>query len=355
MMTLFQKHKTSTAYAKIGIMGFAGAGKTYTATQIAIGAHKLLVDAKLAEQDTPVNFLDTETGSDWVAEQFGEAGIELHSAKTRSFADLLTAVRESRHILLIDSITHFWKELCSSYKTRRRKKFMAFADWANVKDMWYEFSDWFVNSPCHVIMCGRAGYVYDMFQDEDKQWQVRTSGVKMQTEKETGYEPSLLVRMDLRQVDTDSAIGYQFRHTAVVLKDRADVLDGKTCDDPGFSFFLPHFHKIGLGIKHMGVDTTRTSESIIEEPDSNGNLSSGRREALCDDIQATLVKHYPGQTKDEKQTKILLLEKHFGRPGWTGVTQLGENELKEGLGTLLAELEPESSPATTDQQAAEVF
>ncbi len=354
-MGLFQKHKNTTAYAKVGLMGFAGAGKTYTATTIAIGLHKLLVEGGHAKPNKPVDFLDTETGSDWVKPRFEQAGINLRVAKTRAFVDLLTACRECRHILIIDSITHVWRELCESWRRRRRKKDLSFADWTQLKDRWGEFTDWFVNSPCHIIMCGRAGFEYDMYQDSDNRWQVRKSGIKMNTEKESGHEPSLLVRMDRRQIETDTAAGYQMTHTAVVLKDRADMLTGRYEDDPRFSFFAPHFSAINLGGKHLGVDTSRTSDDSIEPPDNEGRYRRDRCEALLDDIQATMVKHFPGQTKDEKQQKVQLLEKFFGHPGWTAVTQLSEDELREGFGRLRAELEPESFQPTTEQQLEEMW
>ena len=35
-MALFRKAEVTSAYLKMGIMGFAGSGKTYTATQTAI-------------------------------------------------------------------------------------------------------------------------------------------------------------------------------------------------------------------------------------------------------------------------------------------------------------------------------
>lgn len=354
-MGLFKAHETTTSFAKVGLMGFAGSGKSYTATEIAIGLHKMTVDAGIAKADDPINWIDTETGSDWLADRFRAEGINFQSAKTRAFTDLLTSVRESQHILIIDSITHFWRELCESWAKRKKKKRLSFGDWVGVKERWGEFTDAFVNSPCNIIMCGRAGYEYDMFKDSDDEWQIKKSGIKMSTEKETGFEPSLLVRMDRRQIETDTTAGYQLSHTAVVLKDRSTVLDGKVCDNPTFEFFRPHFEVINLGGKHLGVDLTRTSESSIEAPDADGKYLKDRCEAILDDIQGTIVKHFPGQTKEDKKSKIELMEKHFGHPGWTAITHLGENELREGLATLRQELEPGTVEETVTQQAQEVF
>ena len=46
------------------------------------------------------------------------AGIELFTAKTRAFRDLLEAVPEAEangSVLLVDSLTHFWVELTDAY------------------------------------------------------------------------------------------------------------------------------------------------------------------------------------------------------------------------------------------------
>ena len=65
-MALFQRATNTQAFLKAGIMGFAGDGKTYTASELAIGLVLLMRQRGIAAGDRPVMFLDTETGSDWV-------------------------------------------------------------------------------------------------------------------------------------------------------------------------------------------------------------------------------------------------------------------------------------------------
>src|SRR5262249_17151189 len=111
-MALFTKAEVTSSYLKMGMMGFAGSGKTYTATSVAIGLHKL------AKSTKPIFFLDTETGSDWIKPRIEAAGIELFTAKTRAFKDLLDAIPEAEtnaSLLLVDSLTHFWVELTDAY------------------------------------------------------------------------------------------------------------------------------------------------------------------------------------------------------------------------------------------------
>src|SRR5258706_5031759 len=115
---LFAKAENTSSFLKMGIMGFAGSGKTYTATSIAIGLHKLAGVRK------PIFFLDTETGSDWVKPRVEAASVELFTAKTRAFRDLLEAVPDaeaSASLLLVDSLTHFWVELTDAYMKKKNR------------------------------------------------------------------------------------------------------------------------------------------------------------------------------------------------------------------------------------------
>src|SRR5687768_3952639 len=121
-MGMFKKATNEQAYLKCGVMGFAGAGKTFTATQIAIGLVRYARDLKIAGADKPVMFLDTETGSDWVRHLFEDNHIELQVAKTRAFTDMLAAVDEAEEhgfLMMIDSVSHFWRDLTDSYARRK--------------------------------------------------------------------------------------------------------------------------------------------------------------------------------------------------------------------------------------------
>src|SRR5262249_44004826 len=130
---LFKKAENSSSFLKLGMMGFAGSGKTYTATSIAIGLHQL------AGLQKPIFFLDTETGSDWVKPRIEAAGIELVSAKTRAFRHRLEAVQEAEangSVLLVDSLTHFWVELTDAYMRAKKRSRLQFEDWALLKSEW---------------------------------------------------------------------------------------------------------------------------------------------------------------------------------------------------------------------------
>lgn len=339
-MPIFSKQENTQAYLKAGIMGFAGDGKTYTACEIAIGLIHLMRDRGIEYADKPVMFLDTETGSDWVAPRFAQEGIEMMTAKTRAFVDLIPAVKEAEKdgsILLIDSITHFWRELTESYAERKeRKSGLLFQDWAWLKKQWGNFTDVFVNSQAHIIMCGRAGYEYDFFVNESGKKELEKTGIKMRAETETGYEPSILILMEKHQ-DLESKKIYR---TASVLKDRSTIIDGKTFRNPTFEDFRPHVEFLNLGGKQIGVDTTRNSNGIIErDGKSQWQLDKEQKEIVLEEIQGLLVKHYPSTSGADKKAKQGMIENHFGTLSWKKVETLRLEDLRKGFAGIKNDLE----------------
>lgn len=336
-MTLFRKAEVTSAFLKMGLMGFAGSGKTFTATETAIGLVRYMRELGIPHGDRPLFFLDTETGSDWVKPRIEAAEIELFTAKTRAFSDLLLAVKESEKnasLLLVDSISHFWKELCESYQRQKKRNRLQFEDWNFLKSEWGKFTDLFVNSGVHIILCGRAGYEYDYFEDDAGKKQLEKTGIKMKAEGEMGYEPSLLVLME-RKMDVEEKNTWR---VGTVLKDRSTLLDGQEFTNPKFVSFLPHIKCLNLGGQQLGVDTSRTSDHTIP-PDERDNRRV-QRKIVLDEIEALLVLHHPGQTAAEKKAKADLIRKHFNSTSWTEISELMPlTDLRASFDSLHRELE----------------
>lgn len=361
--SLFAPAENTSAFLKSGFMGFQGSGKTKTASLLTIGLvlhmRKLGIDGA---DKKPVFFLDTETGSDWVKPDFDEMGVPLFVSKTRAFADLVGAIEEAKKhasALLIDSASHFWKELCDSYRRAKMKHLkttsyrLQFQDWAQLKGEqgWQQFTDSFVNSPLHMIVAGRAGYEYDYFEDDDGKKQLEKTGVKMKAEGEFGYEPSLLVQMEMKQRIEGKAVDDVWRE-AHIIKDRSTLIDGKTFsfrthDDDGarhsteqlvrstFAAFYPHIKRLNLGGKQLGVDVSRTSEHMI--PAERKDWSSTQRKVVVAEIEALLFDAHPGQTKEDKIGRAALVRKHFAddEMTWTRIEEMvGLDDLKHAYDSM---------------------
>lgn len=354
MSNLFKPAENTMAYLKMGVMGEAGTGKTHTSTLVGIGLIKYLRERKIAGSERPAFMLDTENGSSWIKPMFEDAGIELMVAKTRAFKDLVPAVREAEanaSLLLIDSITHFWEELKDSYlhvQNARRKKYnrppmdaLEFQDWNYIKGEWKRFSDAFVVSSLHCILCGRLGWEYEQTTNDRGKKQIEKSAVKMQAEKGLGYEPNILVWME-RDMDLASKVTTR---SATILKDRSRRLDGKQFDNPSFATFLPHIEFMALGAKHESVDVTRTSDETMPDTDEGKRDTTAiRREIEIEEIQATFADGIPGKTADDQKRKRDLLTECFGTRSWTEIEKLMPlADLRSGHDKLRAALKP--SPA----------
>lgn len=351
---LFAKQESTQAYLKAGIMGFAGSGKTYTATDIAVGLVRHLKAGALPEGDRPVFFLDTETGSDYVATKIRESGVELFTAKTRAFKDLIPAIKEaetSAGVMIIDSITHFWREFTEAYAKRKNRTRLQFDDWSYLKQEWGRFTDAYINSSAHIILCGRAGYEYDYFEDESGKKQLEKTGIKMKAETEMGYEPSLLILME-RELDMDTKQVFRVGH---VLKERFGLIDGKSYKNPTFENFMPHITSLNLGGKQLGIDTSRNSEEMIEEGSDSWPHEKRQREIWCEEIEGLLVKHYPSQSTADKAAKGNIIEKVFGTRSWTRVQNMRSEDIKAGFGQMQAMLvPPQNLDAEQDAALAQV-
>lgn len=339
-MALFKPAVTTSAYLKAGVFGFAGAGKTRTATEIAIGLVLMMKRLGLKEGERPVYFLDTETGSDFVEPRIRAEGIGLFTAKTRAFVDLMTAVKEAESggsILIVDSITHFWREFTDAYQKKKNRRRLEFQDWGVLKGEWGRFTDLYINSSCHIILCGRAGheYEYEQIGETDRKELVK-SGVKMKAESEMGYEPSLLLLLE-REMDLDTKRVNRIAH---VLKERYGVIDGKSFFDPKtggptFDHFLPHIERLNLGGAQLGVDTSRSSEEMFADDGSTRwQHERKQKEIALDEIREEIAKMHPGQTAAEKTEKGNLLEMAFGTRSWTKVEAMGLEQVKTGRGRI---------------------
>jgi hypothetical protein len=284
--------------------------------------------------DKPVFFIDTETGSDFMVPLFEQLEIELMVAKTRAFADLLPAIKEAEANgcgIIIDSVTHFWREFMESYKRRRRKSFISFEDWDYLKEQWGYFTTAFSNSQLHAVLAGRAGFEYEDSIDEDTgKRQISKTGTKMKTEGEMAFEPSLLIEMEMMQ---DLQHGTWWNR-ANIRKDRWMFLHGRIFDfysqpeedvqdkvDRVWAAFSPHVMRLALGGVHVGVDSSRTSDrSIPGSGKSEFKKRAEEKEVVLEKVQNLFVKHgFSGQSKEGKQKVIELLQKHFGTDSWKQV------------------------------------
>lgn len=335
---------TGQGYLKAGLLGFPKSGKTYTSALLAIGLyHYLNLDGAMA-------MFDTEGGSEYITPIFKKANIQLVGIRSRSLGDLILSARECLNenisILIADSVTHVWREVCESYlsqvneqlraKGRPMRNRLEFQDWNPIKAKWAEWTDLYLNSKLHIIICGRAGYEWDFEEREDGSGKdlVKT-GIRMKTEGEFGFEPSLLIEMERIQLrDSENRLTKKTIHRATVIGDRFAVLDGHSCDDPTFDFFLPHIEMLTPGA-HAPIDIeTQTNMNIGEDGEDQYHKEKRERIILVEEIEGELMRQWPGQTKEEKTAKLNAVEIAFGTRSWTKVEGMNKEKLQAGLASI---------------------
>lgn len=349
---LLKPARNQSAFLKLGMLGFEGSGKTFTAVDFAIGITKLTKGTKVA-------FFDTEKGSDFHIDRFKNEGIQLDVLKSKSFLDVCNVIREAEaggySFLIIDSITHVWRELVASYLRKRGRKYISLPDWGILKGEWAQYTELYVNSKLHIAMLGRAGYEYSTEKDDDGKAESVKSGTKMKVETETGFEPDLLLEMyavPKAEIEKNKK-AKGFINRCLVRKDRTDTLNGRLIDMPKFKDFAPIVKFLNLGGEHVGTDSARNSDEMFGRPDRSWEERQKLIAIELEDLQATLIKGgLDGSSGETKKKRTEWLEKIFGTSSKTAIENMAladlcdrHKVLKEALGLAKPTLQavPESA------------
>lgn len=310
-------------WLKMGFFGNTGSGKTKTSSKTLC---QLI--AKFCKHSQLAMF-DTEPSGGFIADMVKDlTGKELLTITSRSFSDMMDFVDlciEKKYVGLIDSITHPWRNLCSDYLEAKKSRVrsaggndknvkLSLKDWGPLKEIWNQFSEKFTYSPAHLCVCGREGDVWDTVVDEEGKEEIKKTGVKMKTETEFGFESSLLIQMK-----------FEFnKHIAYVVKDRFDVITGKTSDNnPDIDFFMPHISKLNIG----GKNIEQSKGKKIFDPGSGPNWETikKQRDAILENIKDDIVLLIPGKTTEAQKLKIKTLRQIFDTSSWTEI----ENDNKK--------------------------
>lgn len=331
----FNEVSNNKPFFKAAFEGFAGSGKTFTASKLAIGLHQKIKSTK------PIVMIDTEKASKFLKPLFDEAGIKLLVKETKSLVDLKEAMTKCRNgfsdILLIDSLSHIYDNFMEAYKTKTGHQKLQFQDWGLIKPAWKkEFSDPLVNDPYHIIFCGRAGYEYSNELDaETGKREIYKSGVKMKVEGETAYEPDLLVLMERFEeiLGKDKKVWRE----ATVVKDRSNLIDGKTFINPSYSDFAP---VVDAMLKNASNEPTKPmgDDTQIIKTEEDRREFFRQRDIKIENIEGLITSYLPGQSANEKKLKTDIVEIAFGTRSWIEVGQMNLEKLDRGFEKIKIEL-----------------
>ena len=350
-MSIFKPVTIEQVGAKVGIFARQGAGKTTTGALIAIGL------SKTYHKGAPVWMLDTENGSDYLEPVFKAEGVELIVGKSRAFVDMRQGLREATSskacVYFVDSYTHPWGELTTSFKAKSKRKKLEFHHMDELKGIWREWTDQMLASDLHVLMAGRLGFEWGEEENEDTgRRDLIKLGTKMKGETEAGYEPSLLIEMEALQ-DADTRLKKtrtkrgSIVHHAYVLKDRWRVLNGRTFQFKDindykvgqwktvFDAFRPHFDRLAIGGTQRALDGNRSSETLFTASGETEFAARAKRTQIAlEEIKELGTSIWPGQDAASKKAKATLLEILFATLSWTAVEQKPVAELEDAVAVL---------------------
>lgn len=324
-------------FVKAAFGGFAGAGKSRTASEFVIGAYRDLAYTK------PILVLDNEKGSRFLIPAFRKAGIPARLKDTTSLDDVLTALdllaSGETEFLFIDSLTKVWYRYVREYLSKNRKTFMQLDDWGKLLPKWQEtFSDAFVAAQGSIVFTGRGGFSYEKEEDQkDEQGRVIKkgsyvkSGVKMKLSGETPFEPDLNVWMEQEQEMTSD--GVVVWRDAQIMKDRSGLIDGKIFKNPTYADFQP-FVRYLVDVPAGAVAGESSSRNLAPGENYDNYARRTEKQIALEEVQEEIVKMYPGQTAGDKRAKADLIEELFGTRSWTAVEGLSLERLQEARNTL---------------------
>lgn len=211
----------STARLFVGLFGQEGAGKTYTATEIAIAGRAAL------GLEGPIAFFDTERGARFRALRVKEAtGQDLLVMEDRTIAGLKSFFAECAKtgvsVAIVDSMTHVIEDLRTTYFAKRDIEDPEPGDYSKADKPFKELLNKMLSANLNIIGCARESQVWGRYKNSKGKMVNGPIGVKFGAGK-AGYEFDLLLRME-REDKKEGGV----ERKCLIVKDRsASIVHGE--------------------------------------------------------------------------------------------------------------------------------
>jgi hypothetical protein len=203
-------------YLRLGVVGPAGSGKTYSALAI---LSALLPNGRIA-------LVDTEAGSAALyGGIFNFDALVLTDFHPRNYVDAIQlACREGYDGIILDSLSHAWAGTggvldLHDAAARRSKSGNTWTAWRDVTPFHNDLVDAMLQTPIHLIATMRSKVEYTQVQEDGKA-KIKKLGTAAIQREGMDYEFSVILEMDLDNVGS-------------VLKSRCPALTGKVFKNPG--------------------------------------------------------------------------------------------------------------------------
>lgn len=196
---------------RLAIFGPSGAGKTYTALSLSGG-----LKGKIA-------LIDTERGSaSKYADRFNFDVLELPDRTIDVYVQAIQAAAQAEYgVLIIDSLTHAWKELLDEVEKIARAKYKGntWSAWSEGTPKQMKLVDAILDYPGHIIVTMRSKTEWSV--ESTANGKTRPVRVGLAPEQGKGIEYEFDILMEL---STD--------HVASIIKDRTGRFQDKVIEKP---------------------------------------------------------------------------------------------------------------------------
>jgi hypothetical protein len=252
---IFKRATKKNSKLRLGLIGPAGSGKTYTALTVAkhLGGRVALVDSENGSASKYANLFDFDV-------------LELQSFSPTDFVNAIKAAEQAGYdVLIIDSLSHAWSGKQNSAlelvdrAAARSKSGNSFAAWREVTPLHNKMVDAIVGANLHVIATLRSKTEYVIEENE--------RGKKVP--RKVGMAP---IQRDGLEYEFDVVGDMDWENRLIVTKTRCPELAGAVMHQPGKDFVDVLKAWLDEGSEPEQEPPKRT-EPVAPIPESNAKSS----------------------------------------------------------------------------------
>jgi hypothetical protein len=207
MALAFVKAQREQVKLRLGVLGAAGSGKTYSAIKLAAG-----MGGKIA-------VIDTENGSASLYAHITDYDTLTITAPytCAKYIEAIHAAEEAGYdTIIIDSITHAWAGdggLLDKQAMKAKQGGNSYTAWRDVTPDHMRFIDAMLQSPCHIIATMRSKVEYVLEKNDAGKMAPRKIGMAPIQREGMDFEFTVVFNID-------------WDHMATPSKDRTEMFDG---------------------------------------------------------------------------------------------------------------------------------
>jgi len=269
-MTAFRKATKESAKLRLALFGPSGSGKTYSALRIATG-----MGGKIAVIDT-----ERRTAIKYSDRFEFDVIDDIFAPEINEYVDIISLAVDY-DILILDSITHVWRELVTEVDKIARAKFggNTWAAWSEGNPKQHKLVNAILEFPGHVIATIRSKTEWSITQDDRGKNKPTRIGLAPEQGKGIEYEFDLLM-----ELTTD--------HLANVIKDRTGKYQDKMIEKPGEEFGKELNDWLSTGESREKVEQEERDKKLkqIDKLKKNKQINEAERARIEDGVKLASLK-----------------------------------------------------------------